>query len=330
MTYAKRTLTVAILAFAIETGLAIDSGSVAAMQTEAPVQEKVAEAEDPKPEESRAEIETVQPKPVPRLFGFEESDGMLNRLNSMSARTTDNVTKVVESRNGQVMRTAEFTFDGDAISVLITRDLGRQQWEEMIDEAPGLLEYAESFPETAGEFNVEISVRLSQTFSADSLEKFSKTYPSIYQRYRRVLSSQFGDVPMIVQGPLAGLGRFENLPGMRPLPLPAHLTKHDPKIRNSMVKMMERMTAQIEKTEIELKDLEIERDKLIADLGAGHPRILEVKKKIKKAEALQRSLKSRLPQIKAMLGPETDEPNDATAEEDKVDEGDAPTDKSDQ
>jgi hypothetical protein len=189
MTYAKRTLTVAILAFAIETGLAIDSGSVAAMQTEAPVQEKVAEAEDPKPEESRAEIETVQPKPVPRLFGFEESDGMLNRLNSMSARTTDNVTKVVESRNGQVMRTAEFTFDGDAISVLITRDLGRQQWEEMIDEAPGLLEYAESFPETAGEFNVEISVRLSQTFSADSLEKFSKTYPSIYQRYRRVLFS---------------------------------------------------------------------------------------------------------------------------------------------
>lgn len=259
----------------------------------------------------------VEPAPkevvqVPKLFGF--GDRAPFGVSGMSARTTEGVTTISESGDGQVFRSAKITFEEEVIHVLVTRHFNREQWNELVDDAPSLMEYAESFPQTADGFDVELTVGLSRMFTADSVEEFAKIYPSIYKRYERMLDRNgrlgrgrfaFGGMP--AGGPLGGprgLAR-EGFGGpggplgggfgeaMRP--------DKDAGFMASANAIVKQRKAAIATTENELAKLKLESESLSGKYAPGHPAVLANKQKMNVVQIRLKHLKSELDRLELAI-----------------------------
>ena len=159
-------------------------------------------------QDQEAESAENNPETIPELLGFE---GGLQTGNVSASGNGELMSVLEQDRNGVLARTAEISFDGPAITIKVTRHFGPSQREELLEALPNLTEYTESFPGDAGEFDVELTVGLTRTFKADSVNEFSEKYPPIYQQYRSHF--RFGD--RWARNPIAGnnapKNRKENL-----------------------------------------------------------------------------------------------------------------------
>lgn len=222
--------------------------------------------------------ERIKPEPIPRIFEFPSELS----TRSMSATTTGDITRVDETdRYGNPGLTATIERVDKGVKVKLTRWVGRDDWNEFNDDIPGVAEYAESVPQTASGFELEVRVGVSKSFEADSMDSFSKKYPTIYRHYYSFLRKavDIGDIKL--RGlELRGPAKEFDGRGVPPIPVRAPIADKA-LLGNALGKMKIAIEQEVLALESDLAMMESQKLKAIDNLGDGHTAVKMIDEKIR-------------------------------------------------